>query len=152
MIHKVKTRYTSSGSIGILTSVNLLYWALFPINLGYSVGVFFLLARHYGAGWLFSSRMNVFCLFFFYWFFFYQFVYYVFIYKLYHLGLFHTTGVVLYQVLKQVLYKNKKVILTKRVECSPIVRETWVQSQVESYQRLKNRYLIPPCLTVYIIR
>ena len=28
--------------------------------------------------------------------------------------------------------------LAKRLECSPMARETWVQSQVESYQRLKN--------------
>ena len=34
------------------------------------------------------------------------------------------------------------------VENSLIVRETWVQSQVESYQRLKKWYLIPPCLTL----
>ena len=26
--------------------------------------------------------------------------------------------------------------LAQRLECSPIARETWVQSQVESYQRL----------------
>ena len=32
------------------------------------------------------------------------------------------------------------------VECSPIARETWVQFQVESYQKLKKWYLIPPCL------
>ena len=31
------------------------------------------------------------------------------------------------------------------VECSPMARETEVQSQVESYQRLKKWYLIPPC-------
>ena len=31
-------------------------------------------------------------------------------------------------------------------------RETWVQSQVESYQRLKKWYLMPPCLTLSIIR
>ena len=31
--------------------------------------------------------------------------------------------------------------------CSPIVQETGVQSQVESYQRLKKWYLMPPCLT-----
>ena len=37
-------------------------------------------------------------------------------------------------------------------ECSPIARETWVQSQVESYQRLKKWYLMPPCLTLSIIR
>ena len=27
-----------------------------------------------------------------------------------------------------------------------MVRETWVQSQVESDQRLKKWYLMPPCL------
>ena len=32
-------------------------------------------------------------------------------------------------------------IVAKRVECSPMVRETGVQSQVESYQRLKKWYL-----------
>ena len=37
-------------------------------------------------------------------------------------------------------------------EFSPITRETGVQSQVESYQRLKMWYLIPPCLTLSIIR
>ena len=30
--------------------------------------------------------------------------------------------------------------------------ETWVQSQVESYQRLKKWYLMPPFLTLSIIR
>ena len=38
------------------------------------------------------------------------------------------------------------------VECSPMVRETWVQSQVESNQRLKKWYLIPSCLTLCITR
>ena len=33
-----------------------------------------------------------------------------------------------------------------------MVWETKVQSQVESYQRLKKWYLIPPCLTLSIIR
>ena len=42
--------------------------------------------------------------------------------------------------------------LFKWVECSPMVREMWVQSQVESYQRLKKWYLIPPCLTLSNIR
>ena len=32
--------------------------------------------------------------------------------------------------------------------CSPMVQETGVQSQVESYQRRKKWYLIPPCLTL----
>ena len=38
------------------------------------------------------------------------------------------------------------------VECSPMGWETGVQSQVELYQRLKKWYLIPPCLTLSIIR
>ena len=33
-----------------------------------------------------------------------------------------------------------------------MARETWVQSQVESYQRLYKWYLMPPCLTLSIIR
>ena len=33
-----------------------------------------------------------------------------------------------------------------------MARETWVQSQVESYQRLKKWYLMLPCLAVSIIR
>ena len=33
-----------------------------------------------------------------------------------------------------------------------MARETWVQSQVESYQRLKKWYLMPSCLTLSIIR
>ena len=37
------------------------------------------------------------------------------------------------------------------VECSPMVQETGVQSQVESYQRLKKWYLMLPCLTLSII-
>ncbi len=36
--------------------------------------------------------------------------------------------------------------------CSPMARETWVQSQVESYQRLKKWYLMLLCLTLSIIR
>ena len=38
------------------------------------------------------------------------------------------------------------------VECSPMAQETEVQSLVESYQRLKKRYLILPCLTFSIMR
>ena len=33
-----------------------------------------------------------------------------------------------------------------------MARETWVQYLVESYQRLKKWYLMPPCLTISIIR
>ena len=33
-----------------------------------------------------------------------------------------------------------------------MARKTWVQSQVKSYQRLKKWYLMPPCLTLSIIR
>ena len=39
-----------------------------------------------------------------------------------------------------------------RVECSPMVWETGVQSLVESYQRLKKWYLMSPCLTLSIVR
>ena len=42
--------------------------------------------------------------------------------------------------------------LAKRLECSPMARETWVQSEVQSYQRLKKWYLMPICLTLSIIR
>ena len=38
------------------------------------------------------------------------------------------------------------------VECSPMVLETEVQSQFESYQRLKKWHPMPPCLTLSIIR
>ena len=38
------------------------------------------------------------------------------------------------------------------VECSTMAQETWVQSHVELYRRLKKWYLIPPCLTLSIIR
>ena len=44
------------------------------------------------------------------------------------------------------------IIRNYNPECSPMARETWVQSQVESYQRLKKWYLMPPCLTLSIIR
>ena len=33
-----------------------------------------------------------------------------------------------------------------------MVREIWVQSLVESYHKLKKWYLMPPCLTLRIIR
>ena len=52
-------------------------------------------------------------------------------------------------------YKTEKGLLeflAKCVECLPMVQETWVQSQVVSYQRLQKWYLIPPCLTLSIIR
>ena len=38
------------------------------------------------------------------------------------------------------------------VECSHMIRETWVQSPVASYQKLKKWYLIPPCLKLSNIR
>ena len=46
----------------------------------------------------------------------------------------------------------EKIVGQIGLECSPIPRETWVQSQVESYQRLKKWYLMPPCLTLRNIR
>ena len=42
--------------------------------------------------------------------------------------------------------------LASWVECSPMIRETWVQSSVMSFQRLEKWYLIPPCLTLSNIR
>ena len=39
--------------------------------------------------------------------------------------------------------------LVKRVACSPMAWETSVQSQGESYQRLKNWFLMSTCLTLY---
>ena len=38
------------------------------------------------------------------------------------------------------------------IKCSPMVQETWVQSQVESYQKLRKWYFLPPFLTLSIIR
>ena len=38
------------------------------------------------------------------------------------------------------------------LECSPMARKTCVQSQIESYQRLKKWYLMLPCFTLSIIR
>ena len=38
------------------------------------------------------------------------------------------------------------------LECLPMAWETGIQSQVESYQRLNKWYLMPPCLTLSIIR
>ena len=40
----------------------------------------------------------------------------------------------------------------KWLECSPVARETRVQSQFESYQRLKKWYLMQPCWTLSITR
>ena len=45
------------------------------------------------------------------------------------------------------IYMNRT--LAWWLECSPMAK---VQSQVESYQRLKKWYLMPPCLTLSIIR
>ena len=45
-----------------------------------------------------------------------------------------------------------KIKQSKWVECSPMVRETWFQSQVTSHQRLLKWFLIPPCLTLSNIR
>ena len=42
--------------------------------------------------------------------------------------------------------------LTRWVEYSPMVRGSWVQSQVASYKRLLKWYLIHPCLTPSNIR
>ena len=41
--------------------------------------------------------------------------------------------------------------LVSWVESSLIGQETWVQSQVKSYQRLKKWYMMTPCLTLSIM-
>ena len=46
----------------------------------------------------------------------------------------------------------KTAYFARWVDCSPMVWETWVQSQVVSYQKLLKWYLIPPCLTLSNIR
>ena len=38
------------------------------------------------------------------------------------------------------------------LQCSPMVQETGVQSQVKSYQRIKKWYLMHPCLAFSTIR
>ena len=51
------------------------------------------------------------------------------------------------------MFSPKHAFLLKHtLECLPMAQETWVQSQVESYQRLKKWYLMLPCLTLNIIR
>ena len=42
--------------------------------------------------------------------------------------------------------------LVQWLECSPMVRQSWVQSQVVSYQRLEKWYLIALGLTLSNIR
>ena len=56
-----------------------------------------------------------------------------------------------YFCIGNILYHIKNS-LASWVACSLIVHVTWVQSQVTSYQRLKKWSLIPPCLTLSIIR
>ena len=46
---------------------------------------------------------------------------------------------------------NRNRTLAQGLECSPMARKTWVQSPVESYQRLKKWYLMLPCLALSII-
>ena len=63
----------------------------------------------------------------------------------------------IFQSIKIVVRKILKTLYTDRpidlvVECSPMIRETGVQYQFESYQKLKKRYLITTCLTLGIIR
>ena len=40
------------------------------------------------------------------------------------------------ETLITLIKENNPILLAQRLECSPMARETWVQSQVESYQRL----------------
>ena len=45
-------------------------------------------------------------------------------------------GIKILVVTDKKVRRKKEKILAQRLECSPMARETWVQSQVESYQRL----------------
>ena len=45
-----------------------------------------------------------------------------------------------------------KIMVPTNILSSPIVRETGVQFQVDSHQRLEKVYLMSPCLTLSIIR
>ena len=62
----------------------------------------------------------------------------------------------IYKSIWRTLYTRIKDVhtssLAQWVECLPMARETWVQSQVASYQRLLKWYLIPLCLTLSNIR
>ena len=40
--------------------------------------------------------------------------------------------------------------MQRHLPCLTMARETWVQSQVKSYQRLKKWYLMPACFTLSI--
>ena len=51
-----------------------------------------------------------------------------------------------------ILFVFPLIMLAMWVECSPMARDSRVQSLVESYQRLKKWYLMPPYLTLSIIR
>ena len=52
----------------------------------------------------------------------------------------------------QYLYIYIYIYIYIKPDICQAVRETWVRSQVESYKRLKKWYLMPPCLTLSIIR
>ena len=64
--------------------------------------------------------------------------------------------VVVLAVLEENIYFDCAYIsttpLTSCIECSSMAQEIVVQFQDESYQRLKKLYLMPPCLTLSIIR
>ena len=62
------------------------------------------------------------------------------------------TGIFMYRLPGLKTFITITLSLALWVECSPMVRETWVQSQVTSYQWLLKWYLIPPCLTLSNIR
>ena len=73
--------YRITRIILTLSFAYLVYWTLLPISLGNFIGVFFLLARLWSTGWLYSIWRDVFSLFFCYWFVpIYQFVWYFFLF------------------------------------------------------------------------
>ena len=61
---------------------------------------------------------------------------------------------ILWKIWEQFSIKSLLIMVyfAERLECSSIAQKTGVQSQVESYQRFKKWYLMPPCLALSIIR
>ena len=70
--------------------------------------------------------------------------YHMTVYKLFELSIVTWSYNCLLSIIISYLKPYNKLLL--------MARETWVQSQVESYQRLKKWYLMPPRWTLSIIR
>ena len=54
--------------------------------------------------------------------------------------------------IRPIFFQYSSRELSLGVECSPLIRETWVQSQIISYKRSLKWYLISPYITLSNIR